>query len=164
MRAPTFIFIIWIGDIDPSFADGHSLWKQTHMLFLHESLMVGYSKRIIQLLFILHAFRCELTPNWQSGKLTDNQHYFATLTPLWELGFRILLYKLWILVPAVRGTYWEWSGRPPSWGRHTGRQSVLRPGCRGRPCTPPPQPGSGPPTEASRKTQTHTRPAESLID
>lgn len=58
-------------------------------------------------------------------------------------------------VQAVRRTYWEWSGRSPSWGRHTGRQSVLRPGYWGRPCTPPPQPGSGPPTEASKKS-THT--------
>lgn len=54
------------------------------------------------------------------------------------------------ILRAVRGTYWEWSGTPPFLGRRTGRQSVLRPGYWGRPCTPPPRPGYGPPMEASR--------------
>lgn len=49
----------------------------------------------------------------------------------------------------VGRTYWEWSGRRPSWGKRAGRRSAPRPGCWGRPCTPPPRPGCGPPMEAS---------------
>lgn len=77
----------------------------------------------------------------------------TTPTPELKLGFNISLSKhqrhAW-------RTYWEWSGRPPSWGKHTGIRSVPRPGYWERPCTPPPQLGYGPPTEASDR-QTETR-------
>lgn len=126
-------------------------WFAPHIHFSIETWKITLTFILILILGVrnINSLYTDSNSHWKNIK---NKHRNLKKTKTVTVISVMKHHEVWkVSEQPLINTYWEWSRSPPSWGRHTGKQSVLRPGYQEMPGTLPQQPVYGQSMEFSKK-------------